>query len=246
MPITSVCSLLWPKRRSKIAAGLPNRHSHRPIYHSLAPSAPGTRTPCGQTIAWPRSAAGPSYPLTAMPFYCSPCLPTVSAATQNISSPTGGEKHQNTEEEEKNIPPVCSEDCKILNAVLTYSGSCLVSREKFCWSVSGPGSSSILKLWVLFWCSRRRTSDLAEGKRGWSGGLKGPIGLWVLYEGWGPDPVKFLSSSWVSMVSDEVWKYSIKVWSLFLIAGTLCNITDTALFMFLSLASNTWSLICWS
>lgn len=140
-----------------------------------------------------------------MPFYCSRCLPTISTTTQNISSPAGGEKHQNTEEEEKNIPPVWSEDSKILVVVLTYSGSCLVSREKFCWSVmSRPGSSSILKLWLLFCCSLLRTSDLVEGKKGWSGGLRGCTGLWVLYEVWRPEPVEFLSSSWVSILSAKV------------------------------------------
>lgn len=82
------------KEKIKIAAGLPNRRSHRPIHHSLAPSTAGTRTPCGQTTAWPGSAAGPSYPLAAMPFYCSWRLPTIGTATQNISSPAGGEKHQ--------------------------------------------------------------------------------------------------------------------------------------------------------
>lgn len=142
-----------------------------------------------------------------MSFYGSWCLPTVSTATQNISSPSGGEKHQNTEEEEKNIPPVCTEDTKILVVVLTYSGSCLVSREKFCWSVmSGPGSSSILKLRVFLCWSRLRPSDLAEGNNRWSGGLRGPKGLWVLYEVWRPEPVEFLSSYWVSVLSAEVWE----------------------------------------
>lgn len=42
--------------------------------------------------------------------------------------------------------------------------------------MSGPGSSSILKLWVL----RLGTSDLAEGRKGLSGGLGDPMGLWVL------------------------------------------------------------------
>jgi len=69
--------------------------------------------------------------------------------------------------------------------------------------MSGPGSASIFKLCVLFCCSRRSTSDLAEGKNGWSGGLRGPVGLWVLDGVWRLDPVELPSSSWVSMFSAE-------------------------------------------
>lgn len=107
-----VCAHFSDQREDQNSSRASNRHSHRPIHHLLAPSTPGTRTPCGQTTAWPRSATWPSYPLAAMPFYCPWCLLTISAANQNILSPAGGEKHQNIEEEEKNIPPVCCEGRK--------------------------------------------------------------------------------------------------------------------------------------
>lgn len=175
------CAHFSGQRKIKIAAGLPNRHSHRPIHHSLALGTPGTRTPCGQTTAWPRSAAGPWYQFSAMPPYCSRSLLTIITATPSISSLAGGEKHQNTQEEEENISPSLNAEKKKIFVVLTYSGSCLDSKEKFCWSVmSGPGRPSILKLWVLFCCSLLSTSDFGEERKGGSGGFSGPVGLWVL------------------------------------------------------------------
>lgn len=91
------CAHFSGQRQIKIAAVLPNRHSHQPIHHPLALSAPGTRTPCGQTTAWPRSAAGPWYTLAAMSLYCTRSLPTVTTAIQNISSPTSGRKNTKTQ-----------------------------------------------------------------------------------------------------------------------------------------------------
>lgn len=118
-----------------------------------------------------------------------------------------GGKTPKLREEEKNIPIVCLDDKKKkkneMFVVLTYSGFCLVSRAKFCWSVmSGPeGRSSILKLWVFFWGSCLRTSDFAEEKDGGCGGLKGPA--WLLCEVWRPESVEFCSLSWVSVCSTE-------------------------------------------
>lgn len=40
--------------------------------------------------------------------------------------------------------------------------------------------------------------------KGLSGGLRGPVGLWVLYDACTARPVEFLSSSWVSAFSAAV------------------------------------------
>lgn len=111
-PITTVCSLLGPKRRSKQQQGFPTgTHISQSIIRWLSVQPARGRLVAKQPLD-PGQPQG--YGTRLLPCHStgSQSLPNVSTATQSISSPAGGKKHQSTEEEEKNIPPVCSEDRK--------------------------------------------------------------------------------------------------------------------------------------
>ncbi|TNN37697.1 hypothetical protein EYF80_052147 [Liparis tanakae] len=191
-PGTGVCSRLGPERGDRNSSG-----ASQQALTQANPSLAGTQCARHADALWPNNRLTRVSRSAAMPLRCQPAAPR----PKTFHHP---QREKNTKTQRKRRKTFLCSLREREREKGRERGKKISWLEKFCWSVmSGPGSASILKLCVLFCCSRRSTSDLAEGKNGWSGGLRGPVGLWVLDGVWRLDPEELRSSTGVSMFSAE-------------------------------------------